>query len=106
MVVKLLLEYVGENDFSSPIFKDLNSGYYFGSLDILVPDEEKGLIDEKSITEYFKNNPEAKLKLHNSSKRLILDGDFFNSIKEACLKYKVGRIKIKRWIAEGRGQFL
>lgn len=57
MVVKLLLEYVGENDFSSPIFKDLNSGYYFGSLDILVPDEEKGLIDEKSITEYFKNNP-------------------------------------------------
>jgi hypothetical protein len=56
---KLTLKFVGEDDWSRPVFKHIHSNYYFGSTNILIPDKPKGLVDEKSIINYFSENQEA-----------------------------------------------
>ena len=55
MVIEL--EYYGTDYWSRPVFKKRDRDIYFGSVDTLVPNEKLNLIDEKSIVEYFKENP-------------------------------------------------
>lgn len=50
------LIYIGESFFSNPLWKEEETGFIFGSLEVLVPDEKLGLTDERSINEYFSNN--------------------------------------------------
>ena len=56
--ILITLVFKGEDDWSKPIFKHIHSNLYFGSTNILIPDKEKGLIDEESIVKYFNENKE------------------------------------------------
>lgn len=56
---KLTLKFVGEDDWSRPVFKHIHAKYHFGSTNILIPDKEKGLVDEESIIKYFSEHQEA-----------------------------------------------
>lgn len=51
------IKFKGVDDWNRPVFKDINSNTYYGSVNILVPDKE--LIPNnttKGISEYFKDN--------------------------------------------------
>ena len=60
------IEFVGVDDWSKPIFKLVGKEAYFCSTTTLVPDKEKGIVNNDDVVNYFKQNPE-ELELHGSS---------------------------------------
>ena len=50
------LVFKSEDDWSRPVFKHIHSNLYFGSTNILIPNQELGLKDEESIVKYFNEN--------------------------------------------------
>ena len=54
--ILITLIFKGEDDWSRPVFKHIHSNIYFGSTNILIPNNELGLKDEESIVKYFNEN--------------------------------------------------
>lgn len=55
---KLLITLIfkGKDDWNRPVFKHIHTNIYFGSTNILIPNEKLGLKNEESIVKYFNDN--------------------------------------------------
>lgn len=51
------LKFVGEDDFSRPVFKDIDRPLYFGSTEVLVPDRKLGINTAEDVVNFFNLHP-------------------------------------------------
>lgn len=77
--------YMGPDEKSRPIFKNIDNKTYICSTEILVPNEELKLSSKSSIVEYFNNNKD-KLVFYGHKARTEPDGRKLDPTKFKVVK--------------------